>query len=376
VCSYDGWRSKVLGVERPWNTRRRGQRTAARSPSLSLGSPAVSRRSLLAGMSRVLLRRLAEQKCWGGDNGHGELGDGTSTGPESCQVGGPCSTTPVDVSGLTSGVSAVSAGGFYACALSNQGGAKCWGLNGGQLGDGNTANSSVPVDIYFAPTISTINNSLNAANSITSTGQVSVTTTWIVADPYATITSNQAQERVNSGAWTNVTLTTPTADSLTLSLTPGNRYNFRIQANDSQPHQSPWTPGVAFNLNGSQEGLATYTGTWTSQSFAGAWGGTVSYSTQLNASATFTFHGRNLAWIGTKGPKYGSATVYVDGVYWKTIDCSAKSTSKRLLLFRYYTGALTNSKHTVKIVNQATAGASPVSTSTGSSRSSRTSDDS
>lgn len=97
-------------------------------------------------------------EAWG-DNGEGQLGVGTSTGPENCEhpvVGPACSKTPVAVSGL-SGVTAVAARGDHSLALLSAGTARAWGENSeGELGDGmstgpehclSTACSTTPVEV-------------------------------------------------------------------------------------------------------------------------------------------------------------------------------------------------------------------------------------
>ncbi len=74
--------------------------------------------------------------CWG-DNGAGQLGDGTYTKRQTAE----------EVAGLTD-IAAISAGGEYTCALMKNGKVKCWGRNEhGQLGNGTTENSMQPVDI-------------------------------------------------------------------------------------------------------------------------------------------------------------------------------------------------------------------------------------
>ncbi|MFH1907304.1 MAG: hypothetical protein ABIL11_07985 [Chloroflexota bacterium] len=76
-------------------------------------------------------------KCWG-DNLFGQLGDGTNDDRE----------TPVDVPGLTNGVVAVAAAGRNTCVLTNGGAVKCWGANyNGQLGNGTSEQSNRPVDV-------------------------------------------------------------------------------------------------------------------------------------------------------------------------------------------------------------------------------------
>ncbi|TML00409.1 MAG: cell wall anchor protein [Actinobacteria bacterium] len=75
--------------------------------------------------------------AWGA-NEDGQLGDGTSAGPEMCGLLPPlpCSRAPVAVARLT-GVVKVAAGKFHSLALLSNGRVMAWGQNNsGQLGDG------------------------------------------------------------------------------------------------------------------------------------------------------------------------------------------------------------------------------------------------
>ncbi len=82
--------------------------------------------------------------CWG-DNGNGQLGDGTSGI-------GQIRTSPVAVQGLDSPAVDVAAGGGHTCALLTQGSVRCWGSNySGQLGNGTTVDSSLPVNVSGLP---------------------------------------------------------------------------------------------------------------------------------------------------------------------------------------------------------------------------------
>jgi alpha-tubulin suppressor-like RCC1 family protein len=85
------------------------------------------------------LMSTGEVKCWGA-NAHGQLGDGTADPRFS----------PVGVLGLASGIRAIGAGAAaeHTCGLMNTGGVMCWGYNAyGQLGDGSASDRSAPVNV-------------------------------------------------------------------------------------------------------------------------------------------------------------------------------------------------------------------------------------
>ena len=86
-------------------------------------------------------------KCWG-SNTLGQLGttDVMCFYPDGSSIA--CSAEPLDVVGLEDGVAAISPGNFHTCVLTEAGGVKCWGDNSvGQLGDGTTTSRLEPADV-------------------------------------------------------------------------------------------------------------------------------------------------------------------------------------------------------------------------------------
>ena len=78
-----------------------------------------------------------------GTNSFGELGDATNTARR---------TSFAPVTGLTGGLATIETGSAHACALTSAGAAWCWGRNTyGQLGNGNSADSNVPVQVADLP---------------------------------------------------------------------------------------------------------------------------------------------------------------------------------------------------------------------------------
>lgn len=92
------------------------------------------------GSHNCVLNQFGGIKCWGAD-AYGQLGNDTNYTNRG---------TPTDVSGLSSGIAGVYAGGGHTCALTTEGGVKCWGHDTfGQVGDGiQNSNKMTPVNVW------------------------------------------------------------------------------------------------------------------------------------------------------------------------------------------------------------------------------------
>lgn len=108
-----------------------------RSPVLVSGITPAIRKVAPGGRHTCALTVSGSVWCWG-DNGFGQLANGTTAGR---------SLVPVQVAGITDAVD-VASGSDHTCIVRSSGGVSCWGRNdAGQLGTGNTTTRTVPATV-------------------------------------------------------------------------------------------------------------------------------------------------------------------------------------------------------------------------------------
>jgi hypothetical protein len=160
----------------------------------------------------------------------------------------------------------------------------------------------------------------------------------------------------NGGAY--VLIASPTTMTSTPSLTASTTttYRLRVRAIDKAGNASGFAYGSTFHVKLIQQtsSVLAYYGTWYTVSTTSASGGSYRYCTSSGRYVSYTFTGRSIAVVGTKGSGFGSFKVYVDGVYLTTVSEYATSTAwRRILYARTWS---TSATHTIKLVNFATSG--------------------
>lgn len=120
-----------------------------------------------AGYNHTCVLANAQAYCWG-NNDNGQLGDGSTND----------SSVPVKVSNTSSSALAnkevidISAGYYFTCALSSDGSVACWGRNNqGQLGNDSRDNKSAPVAVSVGAAVPAVPGYCNGrTNGITGCG--------------------------------------------------------------------------------------------------------------------------------------------------------------------------------------------------------------
>ncbi len=147
-----------------------------------------------------------------GDNSSGQLGNGTTAN----------SSIPVQVSGLT-GVSSVSGGSLHTVVLKNDGSVWAWGSNANsQLGDNTTTQRLTSVQVVATGGTGTFNLYLvPVLTSITPSGGVPGSIVTLTGSNFVLPASNNTVTFTAPGGTVNATVTSATPTSLTVTVPTG-----------------------------------------------------------------------------------------------------------------------------------------------------------
>src|SRR5206468_9048950 len=127
---------------------------------------------------------------------------------------------------------------------------------------------------------------------------------------------------IDGGTWSSIPVSPATARTARENLSFGRAIRQRVRATDTKANTSGWSggPSVHALLTQQTSSSVTWTGTWHTASSTNASAGSPRYSTSTGAAVTYRFTGSSVAWVSALGLGRGSAKVYLDGVYVRTIN--------------------------------------------------------
>jgi hypothetical protein len=188
------------------------------------------------------------------------------------------------------------------------------------------------------------------------TSSVPVRVSWSATDAGGSgVASYDVARSTDGGAFATIaTRLTSTTYDVTTART--HTYRFEVRGRDWAGNVGAWKAASTVKINVSQESSASisYSGRWTSAGNSSYSGGGLRAATTSGASATYSFTGRSVAFVSSRGPTRGSAKVYIDGVLAATVNMNAAALSYRYVAFQKTWTA--SAKHTIKIVALGTSG--------------------
>ncbi len=182
------------------------------------------------------------------------------------------------------------------------------------------------------------------------TTAVPVTLTWRAAD-------NASLARVLATAPTSATFASGTG-SWGTSIAPGAARTFGLTAVDTAGNSG--TASRTATVTITQETAATRAGSWSTRTNSQYLGGASLSSSAPNASLTWNFTGRAVAWVVSRASSSGQAVIYLDGAKVGTVDLRSSSTAYRQAIWTR--SGLSPVHHTLRVVVAGTSGRPTVTT--------------
>jgi hypothetical protein len=216
---------------------------------------------------------------------------------------------------------------------------------------GRTETVTVPVDVVVdTPTANAPITSVLAGARMGDT-DIRVRVVWPAAtDPSSSIARYEVQSSLAGAGWTPTIAIAGDRSETLYTLKFDKSYRFRIRARDAAGNWSPWattvTPTVMHPVDDRSAAISR-TPSWTRTSSASAWHRTVTGSKLAGGALTMVFTGHGIALVGPRNPQRGSARIYIDGVYIRTVSMKSSAWLSRQVAFTRYFAA--GGRHTITI---------------------------
>jgi hypothetical protein len=227
-----------------------------------------------------------------------------------------------------------------------------WLYRGGASGGGGS--SSPPPPPGDPPVVNAPSVRLTTTSGVPGSG-VPVYVSWSLKSSLAGVRRYDLQLQVGSGSFVTRRLSSATATSYRGTLSSATNDRFRVRAVDRSGRVGAWVYSSVIRASSISDGssMLHWTGTWTRVGGSSYLGGYLHATSHGGPTATISFAGSSVAWVGPVGPTRGKAKVYIDGSYVTTIDAYRSSYAARRILFARN---LVDGSHTLTISVVGTSG--------------------
>ncbi len=219
---------------------------------------------------------------------------------------------------------------------------------GGTLAGQGEATSEVdvlPLSDATAPTVAAPPQMTIAPMDTVYTTSVPIRVVNDVTDPSG-IAGAHLQRSVSGGPFTDVQSPWSGADT---TVQRGTTYTYQEQYTDGAGNLSALSAGPTFTASVLEESYRNikYSGSWTRMQVSGALGGYTRSATSPGASATFTFTGHSVRYVGVSTAQSGFAEIIVDGVLQGVYNLAPGAANSVPLTYSWASGG----QHTIELIN-------------------------
>jgi subtilisin len=175
-------------------------------------------------------------------------------------------------------------------------------------------------------------------SSVSAAGLLPIRISWSGSDAASGIAHYHVGRSIDGGAYRTVLRANAAARIFADWRSPGHGYRYRVLAWDHAANlglpatSARWLVRAVQSTNSA----VAYRGSWRTWLTSSAYGGGTRFSAAAGSTASMSFTGRGVAWVAPLGRTSGSAQVFIDGRYVRTISLYAAGAHSRRIVFEHH----------------------------------------